>query len=72
MPKYDYSCPKCGTFEHQQKMSEANLTECPTCKENVKKIFNAPGIVGMPNGPKNTAPVYRADRSAVWNSAQAD
>lgn len=72
MPKYDYSCESCGTFEYQQKMSEDNLSTCPTCGSVVKKLFTAPGIVGMPNGPKNTAPVYRADRSTLWNKAQAE
>ena len=71
MPNYDYSCPKCGTFETFQKMSDDSLTECPTCESSVKKIFTTPGIVGMPNGPKDTSPVYRSDRSAIWNSAQA-
>lgn len=72
MPTYDYKCETCGVFERFQKISEANLSECPTCGSGVKKLFSPPGVVGMPNGPKNTAPTYRGDRSTVWNSAQAE
>jgi len=72
MPNYTYSCPTCGTFEIFQKMSDDSLTECPTCSSSVKKIYSAPGFVGMPNGPKDTAPAYNSERSALWNSAQAE
>lgn len=33
MPTYEYLCPKCGTVEVEQKISEEPLKVCPTCKE---------------------------------------
>lgn len=37
MPIYEYDCPHCGRFEVIQKIDEAPLKDCPTCKDNGKK-----------------------------------
>jgi putative FmdB family regulatory protein len=29
MPTYEYECPRCGTFEVEQKISDPTLTACP-------------------------------------------
>lgn len=42
MPLYDYECPKCGVFEHQQKLVDKNLEVCPTCSEKVIRLISAP------------------------------
>jgi putative FmdB family regulatory protein len=40
MPIYEYECPKCGTFEIMQKISEKPLKKCPTCSCKVKKLVS--------------------------------
>ena len=40
MPTYEYECRKCGrTFEKFQRISEAPLRRCPTCKGAVKRLL---------------------------------
>ena len=44
MPFYEYQCDACGhEFEAMQKMSDAPLTDCPSCTEAelVKKVSAA-------------------------------
>ncbi len=42
MPTYDYKCNNCGyTFELFQKMSEDPISECPKCKNKVKRLIGA-------------------------------
>ena len=46
MPIYEYECQQCG-FRHEalQKISDAPLTECPSCKANaLKKLVSAAGF----------------------------
>lgn len=41
MPVYEYECEKCEkVFEVQQKISDKQLTECPTCQSPVKKLMS--------------------------------
>ena len=40
MPIYEYQCQKCGTIEVTQRITEKNLTKCPTCKSKVKKLIS--------------------------------
>ena len=40
MPIYEYQCPKCGTFEATQRITEKQLAKCPTCKSKVKKLIS--------------------------------
>lgn len=41
MPIYEYECKKCGLiFEHSQKISEPNLTQCKECDGEVQKIIS--------------------------------
>ncbi|MFP4644614.1 MAG: FmdB family zinc ribbon protein [Spirochaetales bacterium] len=41
MPSYDYECKECGhEFEAFQTMSEAPLTECPSCgQESLRRLI---------------------------------
>jgi putative FmdB family regulatory protein len=41
MPISEYQCGKCGTFEATQRMSDAPLRRCPTCKSKVTKLLSA-------------------------------
>lgn len=46
MPVYEYECPKCGTFEFEQRMSEAPLSSCPSCdkrgeQSSVKRLISS-------------------------------
>jgi putative FmdB family regulatory protein len=40
MPIYEYQCPQCGRFEIMQKVREAILKRCPTCKSKVSKLIS--------------------------------
>lgn len=46
MPIYEYVCEACDkTHDALQKMSDALLTDCPSCKEpKLKKKLSAPGF----------------------------
>jgi putative FmdB family regulatory protein len=46
MPTYDYSCPKCGTFEVYQSIKDDALKVCPTCKsKKISKLLSSGGGV---------------------------
>jgi putative FmdB family regulatory protein len=44
MPIYEYRCPKCGDFDQMQKITEAPLKKCPTCKSKVTKLLSNPAF----------------------------
>lgn len=46
MPIYEYQCQACGhELESLQKISDAPLTECPSCgKPALKKLISAAGF----------------------------
>ncbi|HVR71462.1 MAG TPA: FmdB family zinc ribbon protein [Vicinamibacteria bacterium] len=44
MPLYEYQCGRCGRFEVIRKFSDAALTVCPTCGQDVQKLPSAPAI----------------------------
>ena len=51
MPTYQYRCSVCGReLEVVQKFTDASLTECPTCAGNLRKVFNAVGVVFKGSG----------------------
>jgi putative FmdB family regulatory protein len=45
MPIYEYHCPKCGTFEATQRITEPALKRCPTCKSKVERMISATSFV---------------------------
>jgi putative FmdB family regulatory protein len=45
MPIYEYHCPKCGTFETTQRITEPALKRCPTCKSKVERMISATSFV---------------------------
>ena len=45
MPTYEYRCRDCGhSFDIVQKMSDEQLTHCPECGGELRKVFTAPAI----------------------------
>ena len=51
MPTYQYRCADCGReLEVVQKFTDPSLTECPTCTGNLRKVFNAVGVVFKGSG----------------------
>lgn len=46
MPIYEYRCDACGVQnEHLQKMSDAALTDCPSCgSQSYSKVLTAAGF----------------------------
>ena len=56
MPTYQYRCTACGEdLEAVQKFSDAPLTTCPACGGQLRKVFNAVGVVFKGSG------FYRTD-----------
>ena len=45
MPIYEYKCNKCGVFEVMQKISEAPLKKCPTCKGKAERQISNTSFV---------------------------
>ncbi len=45
MPIYEYQCPKCGTFELMQRITDAPLRKCPTCKGRVERLVSRTSFV---------------------------
>ncbi len=51
MPTYQYRCTSCGdNLEVVQKFTDASLTECPSCEGELRKVFNAVGVVFKGSG----------------------
>lgn len=51
MPTYQYRCNSCGKdLEVFQKFTDASLTVCPTCSGDLRKVFNAVGVVFKGSG----------------------
>ncbi len=40
MPIYEYRCRKCGEFEVTQRITDAPLSRCPTCRGKVAKLIS--------------------------------
>lgn len=56
MPTYAYACTACDhRFEVQQSFTDESLSQCPRCEGQLRKLFNAVGIVFRGSG------FYRTD-----------
>ena len=59
MPTYQYRCTECGNeLEAVQRFTDPSLTECPSCEGQLRKVFNAVGVVFKGSG------FYRTDSRA--------
>jgi putative FmdB family regulatory protein len=48
---YDYKCKKCGKiFEVEHKMNDIAMKFCPSCGGELKKVYNAVGVVFKGSG----------------------
>ncbi|MCW2788891.1 MAG: FmdB family transcriptional regulator [Aeromicrobium sp.] len=66
MPKYQYQCKDCGeALEVQQSFTDDALTVCPTCGGDLRKVFNAVGVVFKGSG------FYRNDSRSTSSSSDA-
>lgn len=74
MPTYQYRCTACGDdLEVFQKFTDPSLTECPSCTGELRKVFNAVGVVFKGSGfyatdsrapqPSTAAPSTSAEKS---------
>ena len=51
MPTYQYRCTSCATeLEVVQKFTDEPLAECPECAGNLRKVYNAVGVVFKGSG----------------------
>jgi putative FmdB family regulatory protein len=51
MPTYEYACKSCGKhLEVVQSFSDDPLTECPSCKGDLRKVFGSVGITFKGSG----------------------
>jgi putative FmdB family regulatory protein len=41
MPIYEYRCEKCGDFEQMQRITDAALERCPTCRRRVRRLISS-------------------------------
>ncbi|MET1062474.1 MAG: FmdB family zinc ribbon protein [Aeromicrobium sp.] len=66
MPKYQYQCKDCGeALEVQQSFTDDALTVCPNCGGDLRKVFNAVGVVFKGSG------FYRNDSRSTTSSSDA-
>jgi putative FmdB family regulatory protein len=64
VPKYQYQCKDCGeALEVQQSFTEDALTVCPNCRGDLRKVFNAVGVVFKGSG------FYRNDSRSSSSSS---
>ena len=68
MPIYEYQCLECNhKFEVKQSMNDEPVSSCEKCGKQVRKIYNAAGIIFKGSGfyvndyrKKNEKPVEAA------------
>ena len=66
MPTYQYQCTDCGeALEVRQSFTDDALTVCPNCEGNLRKVFNAVGVVFKGSG------FYRTDSRNQKAGAEA-
>ena len=66
MPTYQYRCTDCGNeLEAVQKFTDSALTDCPECTGQLRKVFNAVGVVFKGSG------FYRTDSRADQKASVA-
>lgn len=64
MPTYAYACTECShQFDVVQSFSEDSLTTCPECSGELRKQYNAVGVVFKGGG------FYRTDSRAGGGSS---
>ena len=73
MPTYQYRCTECGhDLEAVQKFTDAALTECPNCRGQLRKVFNAVGVVFKGSGFYRTDSRKSDEAKANGNGSNGD
>ncbi|MFE8941745.1 FmdB family zinc ribbon protein [Streptomyces sp. NPDC007872] len=82
MPTYQYQCTECGEgLEAVQKFTDDALTECPSCKGRLKKVFSAVGIVFKGSGfyrndsrgsSSSSSPASSSSKSSSGSTSTSD
>lgn len=71
MPTYQYRCTECGSeLEVVQKFTDPSLTVCPECQGQLRKVFNAVGVVFKGSGFYATD--SRSSKSAAGTSSKTN
>lgn len=66
MPTYQYRCTSCDDLiEARQNFTDAPLTVCPHCEGELRKVFNAVGVVFKGSG------FYATDSRTTSSTAPA-
>ena len=77
MPTYEYSCPTCGSFDAEQRITEAAYKACPTCgSAEVKRLislssFALKGGGWYADGYKSTGPAKKASDAASESASSS-
>ena len=72
MPTYQYLCNDCRDLEIVQKFTDATLTVCPNCQGDLRKVFNAVGVVFKGSGFYRTDSRSASDSKAAQESKTGD
>lgn len=73
MPTYQYRCNDCGDdLEVVQRFTDDPLTVCPSCTGNLRKVFNAVGVVFKGSGFYKTDSRPTSGATADKGSTAAD
>lgn len=76
MPTYQYRCTACGNdLEVVQRFTDDALTECPECNGQLRKVYNAVGVVFKGSGFYKTdsrSPSESGGSSASGDKSSAD
>ncbi|QBD80077.1 zinc ribbon domain-containing protein [Ktedonosporobacter rubrisoli] len=63
MPRYEFLCERCGSFECWRPLAEASEPQrCPECKALARRVYTLPGLVKTPLALSRA--LYRAEKSA--------
>jgi putative FmdB family regulatory protein len=66
VPKYQYQCKDCAeALEVQQSFTDDALTVCPNCGGDLRKVFNAVGVVFKGSG------FYKTDSRSTSSSSDS-
>lgn len=72
MPTYQYRCTQCGAeIERVQKFSDPALTTCEDCGGDLRKVYNAVGIVFKGSGFYATDNRTKGSTSAATPAASS-
>lgn len=81
MPTYQYRCTACGEdLEIFQKFTDPSLTVCPSCDGELRKVFNAVGVVFKGSGfyatdsrksATNSTPATTSEKSSATSTSDS-